>query len=70
MGIGKSKITPSINIDDMLKKAESNHEWRLHELQSSKPDQNIKKVLIIQKEVSKKMAAKFSRFSELCFLIC
>ena len=26
MGIGKSKITPSINIDDMLKKAESNHE--------------------------------------------
>lgn len=26
MGIGKSKITPSINVDDMLKKAESNHE--------------------------------------------
>lgn len=26
MGIGKSKITPSINIDDMLKKTESNHE--------------------------------------------
>ena len=26
MGIGKSKITPSINIDDMLKKAESNQE--------------------------------------------
>ena len=26
MGIGKSQITPSINVDDMLKKAESNHE--------------------------------------------
>lgn len=26
MGIGKSKITPSINVDDMLKKAESNYE--------------------------------------------
>ncbi|WP_294589834.1 hypothetical protein [uncultured Phocaeicola sp.] len=26
MGIGKSKITPSINIDDMLKKVESSHE--------------------------------------------
>ena len=26
MGIGKSKITPSINVDDMLKKAEINHE--------------------------------------------
>lgn len=26
MGIGKSKITPSINVDDMLKKVESNHE--------------------------------------------
>ena len=26
MGIGKSKITPSINIDDMLKKAEISHE--------------------------------------------
>ena len=26
MGIGKSKITSSINVDDMLKKAESNHE--------------------------------------------
>ncbi len=28
------------------------------------------KVLIIQKGVFKEMAAKFSRFSELCFLIC
>jgi len=28
------------------------------------------KVLIIQKEAFKEMAAKFSRFSELCFLIC
>ena len=26
MGIGKSKITPSIDVDDMLKKVESNHE--------------------------------------------
>ena len=26
MGIGKSKITPSINVDDMLKKAEISHE--------------------------------------------
>ena len=26
MGIGKSRITPSINIDDMLEKAEINHE--------------------------------------------
>ena len=26
MGIGKSRITPSINVDDMLEKAESNHE--------------------------------------------
>ena len=26
MGIGKSKITSSINVDEMLKKAESNHE--------------------------------------------
>ncbi len=26
MGIGKSKITPSINVDDMLKKVESSHE--------------------------------------------
>ena len=26
MGIGKSKITPSIDVDDMLEKAESNHE--------------------------------------------
>ena len=26
MGIGKSKITPSINVDDMLEKAEINHE--------------------------------------------
>lgn len=26
MGIRKSKITPSINVDDMLKKAESNYE--------------------------------------------
>ena len=28
------------------------------------------KVLIIQKEALGEMAAKFSRFSELCFLIC
>ena len=28
------------------------------------------KVLIIQKGVFKEMAAKFRRFSELCFLIC
>ena len=26
MGIGKSRITPSINIDDMLEKAEISHE--------------------------------------------
>ena len=26
MGIGKSRITPSINVDDMLEKAEINHE--------------------------------------------
>ena len=26
MGIGKSKITPSINVDDMLKTAEIGHE--------------------------------------------
>ena len=26
MGIGKSKITPSINVDNMLKKAEISHE--------------------------------------------
>ncbi len=26
MGIGKSKITPSINVDDMLKTAEISHE--------------------------------------------
>ncbi|CCY15837.1 unknown [Prevotella sp. CAG:755] len=28
------------------------------------------KALIIQKEALGEMAAKFSRFSELCFLIC
>ena len=27
-------------------------------------------VLIFQKEAFEEMAAKFSRFSELCFLIC
>lgn len=26
MGIGKSRITPSINVDDMLEQAEINHE--------------------------------------------
>ena len=26
MGIGKSRITPSINVDDMLEKVEINHE--------------------------------------------
>ena len=26
MGIGKSRITPSINVDDMLKQAEISHE--------------------------------------------
>ena len=26
MGIGKSRITPSINVDDMLEKAEISHE--------------------------------------------
>ena len=32
MGIGKSRITPSINVDDMLEKAEINHEiedWQI-----------------------------------------
>ena len=36
MGIGKSKITPSINIDDMLKKAESNHELEVEKQDADK----------------------------------
>ena len=36
MGIGKSKITPSINVDDMLKKAESNHELEVEKQDADK----------------------------------
>lgn len=34
MGIRKSKITPSINVDDMLKKAEISHEIETEKLMS------------------------------------
>ena len=36
MGIGKSKITPSINIDDMLKKAEISHEIEVEKQDADK----------------------------------
>lgn len=36
MGIGKSKITPSINVDDMLKKAEISHEIEAEKLDADK----------------------------------
>ena len=36
MGIGKSKITSSINVDDMLKKAEISHEIEAEKLDADK----------------------------------
>lgn len=39
MGIGKSQITPSINVDDMLKKAESNHELEAEKQDADKRSQ-------------------------------
>ena len=36
MGIRKSKITPSINVDDMLKKAEISHETETEKLDADK----------------------------------
>ena len=36
MGIGKSRITPSINVDDMLEKAEINHEIEVEKQDADK----------------------------------
>ena len=36
MGIRKSKITPSINVDDMLKKVEISHETETEKLDVEK----------------------------------
>ena len=36
MGIRKSKITPSINVDDMLKKVEISHETETEKLDVDK----------------------------------
>ena len=40
MGIGKSKIAPSIDVDDMFKKAEINHEIEAEKQDADKSANN------------------------------
>ena len=50
MGIRKSKITPSINVDDMLKKAEINHEIETEKLDV---DKRLKEICEIKETLLK-----------------
>ena len=50
MGIRKSKITPSINVDDMLKKAEISHEIETEKLDV---DKRLKEICEIKETLLK-----------------
>lgn len=50
MGIRKSKITPSINVDDMLKKVEISHETETEKLDV---DKRLKEICEIKETLLK-----------------
>ena len=59
MGIRKSKITPSINVDDMLKKVEISHETETEKLDV---DKRLKEICEIKGKHSKKCTFYTLRF--------
>lgn len=59
MGIGKSKITPSINIDDMLKKTESNHELEAEKQDADKRFTEIREAKEALLKIHQELASNF-----------